>query len=222
MGKKKPTAWRNRIIGEGEEVPDQLLANPKNWRIHPKYQQDALQGVLEEVGWVQRVIVNKRTQFVVDGHARIALAITHEQPLVPVLYVDLEEHEEDLILTSLDPISAQAATDKAKLNELLQTIESDNVALQQFLSELSAKEGLYNEVLASKELQGREVGKRPDEMIDSFLNATIKQIVLYFGAAEYDLVLEQFAQLRQQFDVETNTDVVLRLLKAHETAKSHS
>ena len=32
-----PTAaWRNRIIGTGEEAPDQLLANPANWRIHPK------------------------------------------------------------------------------------------------------------------------------------------------------------------------------------------
>ncbi len=32
-----PTApWRNRITGSGEEAPDQLLANPANWRIHPK------------------------------------------------------------------------------------------------------------------------------------------------------------------------------------------
>ena len=38
---KTATAWRNRIVGHGEEAPDQLLANPKNWRIHPKAQQDA-------------------------------------------------------------------------------------------------------------------------------------------------------------------------------------
>ena len=28
------TGWRNRITGSGEEAPDQLLANPANWRIH--------------------------------------------------------------------------------------------------------------------------------------------------------------------------------------------
>lgn len=61
-----PVAWRNRIVGEGMEDADQLLANPRNWRIHPKAQQDALEGVLREVGWVQRVIVNQRTGFVVD------------------------------------------------------------------------------------------------------------------------------------------------------------
>ena len=39
MTAKTPAAatptWRNRIVGTGEEAPDQLLANPANWRIHP-------------------------------------------------------------------------------------------------------------------------------------------------------------------------------------------
>ena len=26
------TEWRNRIVSHGEEAPDQLLANPRNWR----------------------------------------------------------------------------------------------------------------------------------------------------------------------------------------------
>ena len=36
------TAWRNRIVGHGEEPPEQLLANPANWRLHPTEQQRAL------------------------------------------------------------------------------------------------------------------------------------------------------------------------------------
>src|SRR4030042_875598 len=42
------TNWRNRIIGEGEEPPDQLLANPGNWRIPPQAQQDALEEAEEK------------------------------------------------------------------------------------------------------------------------------------------------------------------------------
>ena len=49
------TTWRNRITGSGQEAPDQLLANPANWRIHPKAQRDALAGALDQVGWVQQV-----------------------------------------------------------------------------------------------------------------------------------------------------------------------
>ena len=73
-----PTAaapWKNRIVGSGEEAPDQLLANPANWRVHPKVQQQALAGILGQVGWVQQVLVNRRTGHVVDGHLRVALAI---------------------------------------------------------------------------------------------------------------------------------------------------
>ena len=69
-----PSAWQNRIVAEGDEAPDQLLANPANWRIHPKAQQDALGSVLESVGWVQRVLVNRLSGHVVDGHLRVALA----------------------------------------------------------------------------------------------------------------------------------------------------
>jgi hypothetical protein len=39
---RTPTTWRNRIVGSGEEPPEQLLANPANWRIHPRGQQQAL------------------------------------------------------------------------------------------------------------------------------------------------------------------------------------
>jgi len=86
--------WRNRITGHGKESPDQLLANPRNWRTHPPGQLDALAGALDEVGWVQRVLVNRRTGLVVDGHARIELARARGELSVPVLYVDLRRRNE--------------------------------------------------------------------------------------------------------------------------------
>ena len=101
-----PATWRNRITASGEEAPDQLLANPANWRIHPKAQQDALAGALDAVGWVQQVLVNRRSGFVVDGHARVALALSRGEAAVPVLYVDLDADEEALVLATLDPIGA--------------------------------------------------------------------------------------------------------------------
>ena len=48
--KQVKSTWRNRIVGYSEEEPDQLLANPSNWRIHPAAQAEALKGVLAEVG----------------------------------------------------------------------------------------------------------------------------------------------------------------------------
>jgi hypothetical protein len=118
-------AWKNRIVGQGEVQPDQLLANPKNWRIHPKAQQDALTSVLDRVGWVQQVIVNKETNFVVDGHLRVSVAISRDEPVVPVVYVELNEEEEALILAMMDPLAALAITDEDQLRGLVEGLDID-------------------------------------------------------------------------------------------------
>jgi len=135
-------AWANRIVGYGEEAPAALLANPANFRLHPKPQQDALAGVLAEVGLVQNVIVNRRTQHVVDGHLRISLAMRDDQPTVPITYVDLSEDEERLILATLDPIAAMAATDRDQLAALLEEVSTGEAAVQAMLAEMAEREGI--------------------------------------------------------------------------------
>ena len=122
-------SWQNRIVGHGEEAPDQLLANPRNWRIHSQAQQDALSSVLEHVGLVQSVVVNQRSGFVVDGHLRVALALRSEQATVPVTYVDLTDEEERVVLASLDSITAMAGTDEEKLSELLASVDREGVEM---------------------------------------------------------------------------------------------
>ena len=154
-------AYKNRIIGSGEESLDNILFNPRNWRIHPLSQQDALKGVLEEVGWVQQVIINKRTGNLIDGHLRCQLAAREGNKTIPVLYVDIDEAEEELVLATLDPIAGMAATDKAKLDRLFQDINSDNENVQKLISEIAEKEGVLGELPTLEELE--EKYGEPDE-----------------------------------------------------------
>ena len=134
--------WQNRIVGYGEEDPEQLLANPRNFRIHPKVQQSALEGSLDTVGWIDDVIVNQRTGFVLDGHLRVSLALRHDAPKVPVKYVDLSEEEEAIALATFDPITAMAAADKDKLTELLRDIKTDDSRLRGMLDDMAREQGL--------------------------------------------------------------------------------
>ena len=134
--------WKNRIIGHGDEPVDAILFNPANWRLHPKAQQDALAGVMDEVGWVQDVIVNKRTGHLVDGHLRCQIAGRNGEKTVPVVYVDLSEEEEALILATIDPLAGMATTDRAKLETLLHDIQSDDERVQQLVEDVASKEGL--------------------------------------------------------------------------------
>ena len=133
--------WRNRIVGHGEAPPEELLANPGNWRTHPPAQQGALAGALDEVGWVQDVIVNRRSGHMVDGHLRVELAISRGEPLVPVTYVDLSDEEEALVLATLDPLGAMAGQDKEKLQTLLADVSVDDAGLLALLRSLAPKAG---------------------------------------------------------------------------------
>jgi ParB-like chromosome segregation protein Spo0J len=169
------TLWANRIIGYGEEAPDQLLANPLNARIHPKFQQDALHGVLNEVGWVQNIIVNKSSGCVIDGHLRVTLALRHAQPRVPVTYVDLTDAEEAEIIASLDPIAALAVYDAAKLDELLREVQTGDAAVQTMLAELAKEAGL---VAAESQSPAEDVAIAPQWMVVVVCESEREQVAL--------------------------------------------
>lgn len=134
--------WRNRIVGYSEEPPDQLLANPRNWRTHPERQADVLRGVLADVGIVQTVIVNQRTGHLIDGHLRVMEALKAGLPTIPVTWVDLTDAEEATILATLDPLAALAGTDTAQLDALLRDITTDSPAVQAMLDQLATDVGI--------------------------------------------------------------------------------
>jgi hypothetical protein len=134
----------NRIVGHGEEAVDQLLANPLNYRLHPDNQQQALAGAIDDIGFIRSVTVNQRTGRVVDGHLRVTLAARSGVETLPVEYVDLDEAEEAQALLSLDPIAAMAASDKAKLDELMRAVQSDDERVQAMISELAEHEGMFD------------------------------------------------------------------------------
>ena len=134
--------WENRIIRSGTADPKELRKNPDNWRTHPKNQAAALEGVLNEVGWIQDVIVNERTGNMIDGHLRVELAVKHKEPTIPVKYVDLSEEEEKKAILTFDPIGAMAEADKALLDGLMKQVSSDSEAVSEMLDALAKEVGI--------------------------------------------------------------------------------
>ena len=152
-------AWRNRIVGSGEEAPDRLLANPANWRSHPPSQEDAMTGALGTIGWVQQVIVNRTTGHLVDGHLRADLARRQGAATVPVLYVDLSEEEERLVLASLDPLGAMANANRDRLAELLSALTPTDTSLERLLKGLATE----NRITLAPPADPDEVPETPAE-----------------------------------------------------------
>jgi ParB-like chromosome segregation protein Spo0J len=125
-------------IKELRRVPAKLLRpNPKNWRTHNVRQRNVLQGILAEIGYADALLVRELSDGslqLIDGHLRAETTPNQE---VPVLVLDLNEAEADKLLATLDPLAALAGTDQATLDDLLTHVETENIAIQEFLRSLT-------------------------------------------------------------------------------------
>jgi len=129
--------WRNRIVGQGVKPASQFVANARNWREHPRAQRAALQGALNEVGWIAPVVENIRTGHLVDGHERVWQALQNGDADVPFVQVDLSDEEEAYALLTLDPIGAMAQASKEQLGALLAEVQSSEAGVRALLEELA-------------------------------------------------------------------------------------
>jgi hypothetical protein len=126
-------------IKELRRVPASALQpNPRNWRTHPQAQQDALKGILAEIGYADALLTRETSDgglMLIDGHLR---AETTPDTVVPVLVLDVNEAEAEKILATLDPLAAMAGADAERLNALLRRVETGSQALQRLLAQLAA------------------------------------------------------------------------------------
>ena len=136
---------RDRIKSFRRVKASELRANPRNWRTHPHKQQDALRGVLAEVGYADALLVREIPGGhleIIDGHLR---AETTPDEKVPVLVLDVDQDEAAKLMTVLDPLAGMAEANEAALGQLLAEIQTDDAALQAMLDGLAAEHGIVGE-----------------------------------------------------------------------------
>jgi DNA modification methylase len=124
-------------IRELRRVPaSSLRPSPRNWRRHPPAQRAALRGILEQIGFADAVLARETPDglMLIDGHLR---AEEMGAALVPVLVLDVDEAEADLMLATLDPLAAMAQPDQDKLLDLLASVETESQAVKDMLEALA-------------------------------------------------------------------------------------
>jgi len=132
---------RDRIKALRRVKADQLHPHPNNWRTHPAAQQDALRGMLAEVGYADALVARELPDGslqLIDGHLRAE--ITPEAD-VPVLVVDLDDQEAAKLLAVHDPLTALADADQDALAELIDQVETESAALKEVLDGLLRGQG---------------------------------------------------------------------------------
>ena len=113
-----------------------LQPHPKNWRTHPQAQQDALRGILAEVGYADALLARELPDGsleLIDGHLRAEITPEME---VPVLIVDLDGQEAAKLLALHDPLACLAESDNDVLADLLAEVETESEAIRKLLDEM--------------------------------------------------------------------------------------
>jgi hypothetical protein len=97
----------------------------------------ALRGSMDDMGWLKEILVSKRTNTIIDGHARWEEAVRRKLPFVPVTFVDITKDEENKALALLDPITEMATRDDALFLKLLDSVKTSNDEVSAVLSKMS-------------------------------------------------------------------------------------
>ena len=149
---------RDRIKKLVRVPASELIPNPKNWRTHPEEQQNALRGVLAEVGIADALIARETKDGLqlIDGHLRADVDPSVEWP---VLVLDVTEEEADKILATHDPLTMMAEVDDTMLSKLLDDVEMESADVQKMLDELPTPAAVDVEIVED------EVPETPSEPI---------------------------------------------------------
>jgi hypothetical protein len=206
-------------IKEFRRVPaSQLKPNPKNWRTHPKEQQDALRGVLAEVGMADAVLARETQDgglMLVDGHMR---AETVGDALVPVLVLDVTEEEAEKLLLTIDPIAAMAETNSDALREILAGVSSDSEALASLFDDLAKQNKIFFETLEDDPAQPQsadgQAGDETDaEEIDGPPPSGVRMVQLFLDETNIVDFQKWTMSLSEHYGTENITDTVMECLK---------
>lgn len=158
------TDWTHRLVKTETLSVEQLLqmAHPENAREHPEHQLEATEELIETIGLIDEIKVNLNTNRIINGHARIQIALQSGQTSLPVNWYDLTEDEERLALEQYDATTYEATYNPDKLRALMkktQVIKADRPALQSLMARLKERAGVSENGEGAKEDAGPQIDK---------------------------------------------------------------
>lgn len=195
----------------------ELVAHPQNFRRHPLTQRREINKSLSEFGWLQNVIWNERTGYILDGHARIEEAAKRGES-VPVRVVDVSPAQEKRIILAIGKTAEGREIDEEVLAKLLTEVVEETGDLppgwsSEELDELlKATAGDDEETLEEDEEETEPV--LSDAIPAGIPLASIRMVQLYLTQENIDRWQEWVAALAQHFEQTTTTDTVVMTVKA--------
>lgn len=193
------------------------------WERNPKeHDIVGLRGSMRRFGFTIPLVLDERTGRIVAGHGRLhALAAEHAEGnppprliveaegdwLVPVLrgieFSSVAEAEAYLVADNR--LSEIGGWNETKLGAILADLSREGIA-----SGLGWSDRELATLIAAE--QPLVIGKNLDEAFEDYLEADVKQLVLFFDAATYDNVVPRMKLLMEKLNAKSHTDLFTLML----------
>ncbi len=137
----KSLRFRTRVVGLRSVKASDLKRHPRNWRRHPPFQRKALDEILTRIGFAGALIARVDDEgdlVLIDGHLRREVA---GDELIPVVVVDVDEAEADLLISTWDPLGALATADPEALADLIARQKDASEVLRRLMARTLAEAG---------------------------------------------------------------------------------
>lgn len=198
------------------------------WSRNPKkHDRKSIQNSIKRFGFTSPVLLDEDTGRIIAGHGRVeALIALKESGVERPKNVEVDESGEWLVPVVRGLSFTSEAEAEAYLvadNRLTEIGGWDEEMLLEMLNDVQTQVGegaLLGTGFTDREIENlvrktdveRDQGPTPVEKADGFLNAQIKQIVLFFNADDYDQVVDRLGVAMRRTGLTSNTDLILKLL----------
>jgi hypothetical protein len=151
------------------------------------------------------IVVSERTQRVLDGHLRHALAIRHGITLLDAVFVDVDEDGELLVLATFDAVGFMAELDKGLIWSASRKAMAlwDDDELAAWLSSYAPKDTSMDH--AAKLIEGDDLG-------DGDLGGVLRQFVFQMSIEEYEAAVPALFAVMERENLSDSVDAVNWLL----------
>jgi ParB-like chromosome segregation protein Spo0J len=199
---------RDRVIGLLKIPAKNIVPSPWNWRTHSKEQQQALLGILKEVGIAGAVLVRKLKNgkyMLIDGHLRRE---TLPNEKIPAVVLDVSEKEAKKLLLAVDPLAAMAGKDEEALQKLLKEVETEDESLASLFSNISTVKA------EELELDLDDDGSAVPEGGEAEIKAShVRMVQLFLNVKTLPEFEKMVAALAPKYGTQTVTDTVIECLR---------
>ena len=191
----------------------ELKLHPRNPR---KGNVESIRESIEHNGWYGAVLVQKSTGYIIAGNHRVQAAEAAGMKKIPIMEIDCDDTTAVRILLADNRTNDTATYDDEILADILKGLSEVDGSLLGTGYKLED----YDDIMAS--LQEISYPK-PDtnvarseginERLERYQNASTRSVMLDYPMEQFRWVVDKLGALRDEYQVESNAAVVLRLIE---------